>query len=73
MFKHNICGDLPKVPDGMPDSFDPLPLEFFVNPTCPLAPTTIEATTTEVDQSEATGRAEALERSSPAEDFDGTS
>ena len=23
-FKHNICGDQPKVPDGMPDSADPL-------------------------------------------------
>ena len=36
VFKHNICEDQPKVPNGMPDSFDPLPLEFFVNPECPL-------------------------------------
>ena len=35
MFKHNICGDHPKVPNGMPDSFDPLPPKFFVNPRCP--------------------------------------
>ena len=31
-FKHNICGDQLEVPDGMPDSFNPLPPEFFVNP-----------------------------------------
>ena len=35
MFKHNICGSQPEVLDGMPDSFDPLPPEFFVNPRCP--------------------------------------
>ena len=23
MFKHNICGDQPEVPNGMPDSSDP--------------------------------------------------
>ena len=28
-FKHNICGDQPGIPDGMTDSTDPLPLEFF--------------------------------------------
>ena len=60
MFKHNICGDQPKVLDGMPDSYDPLPLEFFANPRCPLAPVTIEVMTMEVDQSEATKE---LERS----------
>ena len=31
-FKHNICGDHPKVPDGMPDSSIPLPPKFFANP-----------------------------------------
>ena len=36
LFKHNICGDHSKVLDGMPDSSDPLPLEFFLNPRCPL-------------------------------------
>ena len=51
-FKHNIYGDQLEVPDGMPDSSDPLPLEFFVNPRRPLAPTTTEAIIAEVDQSE---------------------
>ena len=37
-FKHNICDDQPEIPDGMPDSIDLLPPEFFVNPRCPLAP-----------------------------------
>ena len=35
VFKHNICGDQPEVPDGMPDSPDPLPQNFFANPRCP--------------------------------------
>ena len=38
MFKHNICGDQPEVPDDMPDSSDPLPPEFFANPRCPPDP-----------------------------------
>ena len=25
VFKHNICGDHPEVPEGMPDSTDPFP------------------------------------------------
>ena len=37
------------------------------------APTTTEATTAEVDNIEATRRAEELERSAPTGDFDGTS
>ena len=37
MLKHNICGDQPKVPDGMPNSFDSLLLEFFMNPKFPSA------------------------------------
>ena len=36
VFKHNICGDHPEVPNGMPDLVDSLPLEFFVNLGCPL-------------------------------------
>ena len=36
VFKHNICGDHLKLPEGMSDSADPLPLEFFVNPDYPL-------------------------------------
>ena len=34
MIKHDIYGDQPKVPDGMLDSFDSLPPEFFKNPKC---------------------------------------
>ena len=34
-FKHNIYGDQPGIPDGMPDSTDPLPQEFFANLGCP--------------------------------------
>ena len=49
VFKHNICGDQPKVPDGMPDSSDLLPSEFFANPKCPKASVTTEVMTTEVD------------------------
>ena len=29
-FKHNIHGDWPGIPDGMPDSVDPLSPEFFL-------------------------------------------
>ena len=35
VFKQNICGDHPKVPDDMPDSSVLLPPKFFVNPRCP--------------------------------------
>ena len=31
LFKHSICGDQPGIPDGMPDSTDPLPPKFFAN------------------------------------------
>ena len=41
-FKHNICGDQPGILDGMLDSTDPFPLEFFANLRCPPAPTAIE-------------------------------
>ena len=73
MFKHNICSDQPEVPDGMPDSSDPLPLEFFMNLRCPPIPAATEAMTIEADRSEAAGREEELERSSPVRDFAGTS
>ena len=49
MFKHNVCGSQPEVPDGMPDSSNPLPPEFFANSRCPPAPTVTEAVATEVD------------------------
>ena len=40
VFKHNICGDQPEVPDGMPNSSSPLPSEFLMNPRCPLSSNT---------------------------------
>ena len=70
MFKHNIYGDQPEVPDGMPDSSNPLPPEFFVNPRCPPIPTATKATIVEVDQSEVVDE---LGRSPPVGDFVGTS
>ena len=36
-FKNNICGDRPDIQDGMHDSSNPLPPEFFDNPRCPPA------------------------------------
>lgn len=35
MFKHNIYNDNSKVPQGMPESDDPLPATLFMNPRCP--------------------------------------
>ena len=35
VFKHNIYEDQPEVIDGIPDSSYPVPLEFFMNPSCP--------------------------------------
>ena len=52
-FKHNIYGDLLEAPDGMPDSFIPLPPEFFVNPKCSLVSTAIKDMATEPHLSEA--------------------
>ena len=37
-FKHNICGDQPKVPNGMPDSSDPFPPKFFMSSKWPSVP-----------------------------------
>ena len=54
IFKHNIYGDRPEVPQGMPDSADPLPLEFFDNPGCPLVQPAAEATKIKVPLNEAT-------------------
>ena len=65
VLKHNICGDHPEVPNGMPDSSDPLPLEFLVNTRCLSALVATEATTVEVDQSEA---AKELEMRASVED-----
>ena len=62
-FKHNICGDQPEVPNGMPDSFDLIPPKFFANPRCSLALTSTEVIAIDVDQSEATKE---LEKSASA-------
>ena len=43
MFKNNICGGLPKIPYDMPDSANPLPPEFFVNPRYPPTLAAVEA------------------------------
>ena len=40
VFKHGIRSDRPRIPDGMPDSVDPIPLEFFANLGCPPGPNT---------------------------------
>ena len=53
-FKHNICKDQPKIPNGMPNSIDPLPLEFFMNLRWPPAPTSVEVKVAEIDMGEAT-------------------
>ena len=47
-FKHNIHGDWPGIPDGMPDSVDPLSPEFFCKSGVPLGPTTVKAKAVEV-------------------------
>ena len=52
VFKHNICGDHPRVREGMSDSTDPLPPEFFVNPRCPSIQAVAKATATKVPPSE---------------------
>ena len=47
VFKHNICGDHPEFLEGMSDSTDSLPLEFFVNLGCPPLQATTKAIVTE--------------------------
>ena len=49
-FKNNIYGDWPDIPDGMPDSSNPLPPEFFDNSRCPLALATDKAIDAEISQ-----------------------
>ena len=51
--KHNICGDLLKVPNVMPDSSVPLPPKFFENSKCPPISTAIEDTAAELHLSKA--------------------
>ena len=49
MFKHNICESQLEVPEGMPDSSNPLPLEFFMNPKCPPVPVVTKVAAAKVD------------------------
>ena len=72
-FKNNICGDQLEVLDGMPDSSNPLPPEFFMNPRCPPAYEPTEATSTEAEHSEMVEKAKEPEKSPPFEDFTETS
>ena len=71
-FKHNIYGDQPEVLDGMPDSSDPLPPNFFLDPWCSSALVTTEAIAVEAEQSDTTEKAKDLERSVFAEDINGS-
>ena len=57
-FKNNICGDMPNIPDGMPDSSNPFPLEFFDNLRCPPALAADKAIDVEVSQGGAAGDSE---------------
>ena len=34
-FTQDICGSELVIPNGMPDTSNPLPPEFFINPRCP--------------------------------------
>ena len=52
IFKHNICRDQLEVPNGMPDSSDPLSPEFFESPRCPPFLAAIEDTEVEAYPSE---------------------
>ena len=52
MFKHNICESQPEVLDGMPDSSNLLPPEFFANLGWPLVPAVTKAAAAEVDMIE---------------------
>ena len=49
--KHNIYGDQPKFSDGIHDSSDFFPPEFFVSPKRPLVPATTEDTSVEAHPS----------------------
>ena len=53
VFKHNICGDQPEVPDGIPNSSNPLSPEFFVSPRCPPVSVATEDAAVKVHPSEA--------------------
>ena len=57
-FKNNICGDRPEILDGMPDSSNPLLLEFFDNRRCPPTLVDDKAIDVEVSQGGAVGDSE---------------
>ena len=57
-FKNNICGDQPYIPDGMSDSSNPLPPEFFDNSRCPPSLASNKAIDAEVSQAGAVGESE---------------
>ena len=42
-FAHNICGSKPGILDGMLDTSNPLPPEFFINTQCPPGVVPVEA------------------------------
>ena len=54
VFKNNICGDRPNIPDDMPYSPNPLPLEFFDNSRCLSVLAADKAIDTEVSQGRVT-------------------
>ena len=57
-FKNNICGDRPNIPNGMPDSSNRLPPEFFDNLRCPRALAADKAIDAKASQGEAVGDSE---------------
>ena len=62
-FAHNICGSLPEVPSGMPDTSKLLSLDFFINPRCSPGVVPSEGASIDVRPGEATN---APEREAPA-------
>ena len=57
-FKNNICGDKPDIPNGMPDSSNPIPPEFFDNLRCPPALVADEVIDVDVGQGGVVGDSE---------------
>ena len=52
-FSHSIYGSLPVLPNGMPNTSNPLSLEFFINPRCPPSVVPAEPATIDVCSGEA--------------------